>query len=63
VVRMLTHAGFEVIDVEAAMPYHIFSLASKGRVGSQLNDESAVNVHAKAYRESPFHSDKKRSLI
>ena len=63
VVRMLTHAGFNVIDVEAAMPYHIFSLASKRHLDTPVNDESALNVHAKAYRESPFRSDKIHSLV
>jgi SAM-dependent methyltransferase len=58
VVEMLTHAGFNVIDVEAAMPYHIFSLATKRHADTPVSAVSALNAHAKSYKESPFDSDK-----
>jgi SAM-dependent methyltransferase len=58
VVRMLTQAGFDVIDVEAAMPYHVFSLARKRRGKDLETFESALKIHAKAYRESPFVTDR-----
>jgi len=62
-VNMLTRAGFDVIDVEAAMPYHIFSLARKRRGDVQVDTTMAVNLHAKAYSESPFRSDRMLPLI
>jgi SAM-dependent methyltransferase len=61
VVRMLTQAGFDVVDVEAAMPYHIFSLATKRSGDNPVNVESTINAHVKSYRKSPFSSDNTRS--
>jgi SAM-dependent methyltransferase len=58
VVRMLNHAGFDVIDVEATMPYHIFALARKRPLGDELPEGTVINAHADSYKDSPFSSDK-----
>jgi SAM-dependent methyltransferase len=63
VVRMLTQAGFDVIDVEAAMPYHIFSVARKRSEDSSVNGERALNAHTKSFRGSPFRSDRMHSIV
>ncbi len=59
-VRVVFHAGFEVVAAEPLEPYHIVVLAGKplDGIAAKPLDESALR---EALRESPFQSDHQSS--
>lgn len=61
-VQMLTQAGFQVDDVQAAMPLHIFLLATKLPADQVVRNERLLARDEQAYRSSPFRSDRHRSV-
>lgn len=57
-VQMLTQAGFQINDVEATMPCHIFLLATKLPEHRVVSNERFLCADAEPYRNSPFRSDR-----
>jgi len=57
-VQMLTHAGFQISDVVATMPFHIFMLATKLPGYKDVSNERFLRADAEPYRKSPFRSDR-----
>lgn len=57
-VQMLTEAGFDVRDAQAAMPFHICLFASKPPEGKKVTNETFLRSDAEVYRSSPFRSDR-----
>jgi hypothetical protein len=47
-------------DVQAAMPFHIFLLATSLLSAERICNERFLAGDAVAYRDSPFRSDRRR---
>jgi SAM-dependent methyltransferase len=59
--RMLDSLGFQLLEVEAAMPHHIVLLARRGVEGDRPDNARFLLPTADCYRSSPFGSDRKES--
>jgi len=58
VVQMIDVAGFQIIDVEAARPFHILLVAGKTPEGKRPDNSAFLDFGARRYRSSPFLSDR-----
>jgi SAM-dependent methyltransferase len=57
-VHMLTEARFQIVAVEAVMPFHIFVLAYKPEDQRAIENERFLLLNSRVYQESPFRSDR-----
>lgn len=53
--------GLQIVGVQAAMPYHIFVLASRVSMDTVLSNEQFLSPNAQHFRDSPFRSDRQHA--
>jgi SAM-dependent methyltransferase len=57
-VEMVDYAGFQVIAVEAARPFHIFLLAAMAAESATRDNSEFLKFDQQRYRHSPFQTDR-----
>lgn len=56
-VQIADYAGYQIIDVEAVRPFHIFLIASKPPESETLDNSAFLQFDSQRYRCSPFRTD------
>lgn len=56
--QMIDFAGFQIIEIEAARPFHILLLARKTPEGTRPDNSAFLDFGARCYRSSPFPTDR-----
>jgi hypothetical protein len=55
---MLDKVGFQILDVQAAMPFHIILLAHKCNERDMPRNSDFLGLDSPAYQLSPFQADR-----